>query len=121
MKIVYNHIIPIGCKCMCVYPFIFTRSKRLSDTDIRHETIHGEQQLELLILPFFLLYIAFYIINVILCVFDKKRGYSEKHRNNGVFKRAYLSIAFEQEAYENEKDATYLDNRKCYAWVKYLF
>jgi len=35
-------------------------------------------------------------------------------------KQSYARLAFEQEAYRNETDENYLDNRKWFAWVKYL-
>jgi len=33
---------------------------------------------------------------------------------------AYRNISFEREAYSNEKDLSYLDNRKIFAWTKYI-
>ena len=33
---------------------------------------------------------------------------------------AYMSISFEREAYRHESDFDYLEQRKHYAWVKYL-
>ena len=33
---------------------------------------------------------------------------------------SYRGNAMEQEAYTNEKDPDYLNNRKHYAWIKYI-
>jgi hypothetical protein len=35
--------------------------------------------------------------------------------------KAYRSISFEQEAYQNEKDFKYRDSRKRFNWLKYIF
>ena len=53
---IHNNFIPFrGYKAMTFLCFIFIRNGfELSDDDIRHETIHWEQQSEMLILPFFL-------------------------------------------------------------------
>ena len=100
---------------MSIFPFIvmrkefkdpFTAKDKLKrEKLIRHETIHFKQQLELLIIPFYILYISEFIIRFII------------HRN---FKKAYKKISFEQEANNNEEDFSYLEKRKPYSWVKYL-
>ena len=106
MKVVINNIIPFkGYIAMTVYPFIFARDK-LSDMIFNHESIHGEQQKETLILLFFLLYILEYIIKLIITFNHNK---------------AYKSISFEQEAYAFEKDINYISKRKRYCWIKYIF
>jgi hypothetical protein len=35
--------------------------------------------------------------------------------------KAYRSISFEQEAYKNQHNLNYLDSRKSFAWMKYIF
>lgn len=35
-------------------------------------------------------------------------------------KNAYRNISFEKEAYFNEHNTKYLENRKHYAWIKHL-
>lgn len=37
------------------------------------------------------------------------------------WKRAYYSISFEQEAYENERNLEYLNQRKHGVWLKKVF
>ena len=89
-----------------LFPFIILR-ERYRDTErgkevINHEMIHIEQQKELLVLPFYVLYILFFILGI----------FSFNPRG------PYRSIPFEKEAYANEKDFTYLEKRKRYAWIK---
>ena len=110
MKIIFNKIIPFkGFKCMALWPFIFVRSEkkeRFLSHDERHERIHGRQQVEMLFLPFYLWYGIEYLVRALL------------YRN---FKDAYYNISFEQEAYLKEYDKKYLDTRRHFAWLKYLF
>jgi zinc transporter ZupT len=75
------------------------KSKRL----INHEKIHWEQQMELYILPFYVLYLVEWIVRIFIKL-----------------SKAYKSISFEQEANEYEKDSKYLDKRKKYNWFKFL-
>lgn len=96
MKVIYNKIIPFkGYKAITIWPFIFAR-KKLSEIDINHEKIHLAQQLELLIIPFYIIYLIEWI-----------------------FKR-YRNISFEKEAYANQEDMNYLEwRRKPYSmWRK---
>src|SRR5688572_19334350 len=74
-------------------------------TLILHEMIHFYQQVELLFIAHWLLYVTFY-------VFARIRGKSHDH--------AYRANPFEKEAYDKECDLHYLKNRKIFAWLKYL-
>ena len=104
-NVIYNNIIPFkGYKAMSLFGLIFARTE-LSDEDINHENIHARQCLELLGLPFYVLYSIEWIIRLLI------------YRNT---KKAYHSISFEREAYDNENDNFYLSNRKLYAWIKYF-
>lgn len=87
-----------------VFPFIFIQ-KNLRDTTevntiINHETIHIQQQLETLIIPFYIHYILNFLFNIL----TKK---SEPYRN----------LQAEKEAYKNEKNLDYLKTRKRYSWL----
>lgn len=107
MIIIRNNIIPFqGYKAITIWPFIFVRRSAWysNDTD-RHERIHGRQQLEMLLLLFYLWYGVEYIIRLAIM------------RDT---KQAYRSISFEQEAYANERDEQYLKHRRPYAWLMYL-
>lgn len=74
-----------------------------SFTLINHEKIHWNQQLEMLIIPFYIWYFIEWLIKLIF------------------FKNAYNNISFEREAYLNDKNYNYLKTRKHYAWIKFIF
>lgn len=92
---------------MALFPFILVSQKSfIKDEDIiRHETIHLKQQLELLVLPFYLLYFLNYLIN--LC----------RYKNHY---KAYFEIIFEREAYAKDKDILYLLHRPFWAFMAYF-
>jgi hypothetical protein len=92
---------------MAVYPFIFLKdiTHKKNAVLVNHERIHFRQQLELLIIPFYLLYFTFYFVNRI----KKQNHYT-----------AYMNIAFEKEAYVNELNPDYLKTRKLFSWLKYF-
>lgn len=107
IRIVSKRIVPKGFVGLSFGPFIFVRDKeRLTDYRlINHETIHFYQQLELLFVAHWVLYVLFYL---------KGRAVGLSH------KEAYRANPFEQEAKNNENDFTYLFRRKLYAWVKHV-
>lgn len=131
MIIVRNDTIPFrGFIAITLWPFIFVRRQawaKFTDDVIRHERIHGRQQVELLAvgavlaavlalcgagwwsllaLPLFLwLYGLEYLVR--LC----------QYRNGHA---AYRAISFEREAYNNELDDDYLKKRKPFAWIRYI-
>jgi hypothetical protein len=90
---------------MALFPFILFKRKDFSTspTLINHERIHLHQQLELLILPFFVWYIFEYIFFRII---------GKKHQE------AYRSISFEKEAYQNENDLNFLKIRKRWGHIR---
>ncbi|MGM9476434.1 hypothetical protein ACS5PU_08385 [Pedobacter sp. GSP4] len=90
---------------MAIFPFVLLKSAGLKNDQelINHEKIHLRQQLELLVVPFYLLYVLNYLINL------------ARYRNHHT---AYRNILFEKEAYDNEEDLKYLKNRSWYAWLK---
>ena len=90
---------------MAVYPFMFFKRAELMDDNVivNHEKIHFKQQLELLILPFYIFYLINYLINRV------------KYTNHD---QAYREICFEREAYRHDRDLQYLQKRKVYSWIK---
>ena len=70
---------------------------------INHEKIHWKQQLEMLIIFFYLWYVIEWLIKLI------KYG-----------KAAYNNISFERESYANEENFKYLETRKHFAWLKHI-
>lgn len=97
----------VGCDGIVLFPFIIFSDKRFSDNKqvMNHERIHVRQVLELLIIPFYLLYIMEFLI----------RRFSSKSKYE-----AYRKISFEQEAYSNDHDQDYLKKRTPYQFAKYL-
>lgn len=71
-----------------------------------HEKIHVRQALEMLYIPFWILYIGHYLWNRIVRKMDHDW--------------AYKLIAFEREAYNHQKNRHYLQDRKWYASLKYF-
>ena len=89
---------------MALWPFIFVRQDaRVDAKTINHELIHGRQQVEMLVVPFYLWYVVEWAIRLVF-----------GHGN------AYHNIGFEREAFGNEGDLEYLKNRRAYAWWKYM-
>jgi hypothetical protein len=74
-------------------------------TIINHELIHFWQQVELLFVFHWLLYITFYVAG----------------RLNGKnHDEAYMNIPFEKEAYSFEKDYQYISHRNPFAWLQFI-
>lgn len=94
-----------------LWPFIIVRhgirktGRRMFAQLINHERIHLRQQIECLLVFFYILYIVFYIANRI-------KGMNHID--------AYHKIPFEQESYVYETDIMYLKNRKLFAWKKFV-
>jgi hypothetical protein len=105
--LVFKYLIPKGFRGLTFYPFVFLADKddRLNEVFINHEKIHFRQQLELLIVPFYLWYFIEYLIRLL------------QFRNR---KKAYYSISFEKEAYANEKDLEYLKSRSFWRFLRYF-
>lgn len=89
-----------------LFPFVLVAPQvPLKARLVRHEKIHLEQQKELLVLPFYLLYLLDYLFRLLKC------------RNHYL---AYRHISFEREAYENDHKQHYLSKRKPWSWLNYL-
>jgi hypothetical protein len=88
--------------------FIFIWISRLEKDEerlVRHEKIHFRQQIELLFVFHWLLYIYFYIV---------ARLYGHHHYI------AYRYNPFELEAYRHDPDQRYLITRKPYSWIRFI-
>ena len=90
-----------------IWPFVIMRHKVLKDNLVfmNHEKIHLRQQIELLVLPFYLWYLLEFIIRLF------------QYKN---WDLAYRNISFEREAYTNEKDLNYLKKRPFWSFRNYL-
>jgi len=127
IRIVKNNIIPFdGYLAITVIPWIFCR-KELKEVDLNHEMIHVRQQVEMLFIGFalamalflfigwwsflfipifFWLYFIEWVVRLII--------YMDKDE-------AYYNISFEQEAYDHQDEKYYIDVRKHFAWLRYIF
>ena len=105
--IVAKYLIPKGYRGMAVFPFVVVKYDfdKANETFVNHEKIHLRQQLEMLILPFFIWYFSEYLIRLI------------QYKNQDL---AYRNISFEREAYSNEADRNYLKNRSFFQFLKYI-
>ena len=104
MKIIYNNIIPFpGYKAINLFGVLFVREgAKISEQDLNHESIHTAQMKEMFYIFFYIWYIVEWVIRLF------KKG------------NAYRNISFEQEAYSNEDNLEYLNDRKHYVWFKYI-
>ena len=105
--IVSKYLIPKGFRGLTLFPFVILRDflDKENKVLLNHEKIHIRQQLELLILPFFLLYFLEYLIRLL----------QFKDRN-----KAYRNISFERESYQNESNLDYLKTRSFWNFRKYI-
>ncbi len=94
----------ISINAITLWPFIIFKGE-VNDEVVRHERIHIMQQRELLVIFFYLLYVVFWIFNLV------------KYRNSYL---AYANLPFEREAYANDHDEFYILNRKTFAWLNYI-
>lgn len=105
--IVSKYLIPKGFRGLTVFPFVVVRDRNAQDYLVlmNHERIHLRQQLELLVLPFFVIYGLDYLVKLI------------RYRDKDV---AYRNVVFEREAYQNENDLDYLKSRSFWRFLKYV-
>ena len=98
-----SYFAPIDIGAITLGPVVISRDE-MSEQTKRHETIHYQQYLELFFIGFIVLYVGFWLWNMI----------------GGANRRdAYYKIPFELEAYSNDQNENYLQERKRYAWTYY--
>ncbi|WP_234735247.1 hypothetical protein [Tellurirhabdus bombi] len=90
---------------MALFPLVLVRMPEPSVILIHHERIHLRQQLELGIVLFYLWYLLEYLIRY----WQYRDHYT-----------AYRNICFEREAFDNERNLTYWQDRKWYGFWNYL-
>lgn len=113
VRVIYESRIPkllsifINISGITLFPFIIYRNKEEEVPEItqRHEMIHIAQQRETWVIGFYLLYVFYWLKNVV------------KYKNTQV---AYYNIPFEIEAYKNMQYRDYLSSREKHAWVRYI-
>lgn len=107
MVLFFKYLVPKGYVALTLFPFVFVRDKSLINNKrlMNHEYIHLKQQLELLIILFYFWYVLEFLIRLV--------HYKSWHL-------AYVNISFEREAYLNDVNLKYLENRKPYQFLKYI-
>ena len=105
--IVTKYLIPKGYRGLTIFPFVFVKQRldKANAVFVNHERIHLRQQLEMLIIPFFI----WYFLEFCLRWIQYKK-----------FDLGYRNISFEREAYAREKDLDYLKQRSFWDFLKYL-
>lgn len=109
MKIYYSkRFPPKGFAAINLFGIIIGRKEYgdLSKYELNHEKIHSRQIVELLWVFFYLLYFIEWLVRLI------------QYRNRLT---AYYNISFEREAYSNDKNLNYLEDRRWYAFVNYVY
>ena len=105
INIIHGYPKNFGFISITLFPFIFVIDIHNVDNKlINHEKIHLAQYKELFVFGFLILYFFYWLKNLIF------------YRNLNL---AYKLNPFEQEAYSNEKDLSYLNNRKKFSWKKF--
>ncbi len=94
-------------KGITLWPFVIVKHQNLKKDRffLNHEKIHLRQQLEMLVIFFYIWYAAEYFI---------------RYSKSGNSLKAYRNISLEREAYRRENDLTYLKNRSFWAFLKFL-
>ena len=105
--IVAKYLIPKGYRGFTAFPFVFVKypKDKINVVLLNHEKIHLRQQIELLILPFFIWYLTEYLVRLV------------QYKNANL---AYKNISFEREAYANESKVEYLRDRPLLQFRNYL-
>jgi len=105
--IVAKYLIPKGYRGLTIFPFVIIKHSFDSENKVlvNHEKIHIRQQLEMLVLPFFLWYFVEYAVRLL------------QYKNANL---AYRNISFEREAYANEQHFDYLKKRTFFSFIKYM-
>lgn len=107
MKIIYNKYFPPGkFVAINIFGIIFARKeyRYLSAREINHESIHTRQIAEMLGPIYYIVYFIEWIVRLF------------QYRN---FIKAYQNISFEREAYQNDKNLKYLNQRKLFSFINY--
>jgi hypothetical protein len=96
--------LPFNYSAVTLFPFVLYNGV-LPEWLKNHERIHLRQQLELLILPFYIWYLIEFGVRLL------------QMRNRRL---AYRAISFEREAYENHDNEEYLKSRKRWQFLQYM-
>ncbi|BAO55662.1 hypothetical protein [Nonlabens marinus] len=105
MVVTFRLLKSLNVEAIALFPVIIFQGKALRNQNalLNHERIHLKQQLELLVIPFYIWYIIEYL-------------FLRRNRNH---KDAYRNIVFEKEAYSKENDLHFLETRSFWNFLNY--
>lgn len=130
--IIYNSLIPLkGYTAVTLWPLVFARkgAKPLKSHVENHEKIHLRQQLEVLLLSAAVIAAVIWLSGLswwwmLLSQAVYYAGYGLDYAVRRILYcshiEAYRNIACEQEAYQNQYYCAYLQQRRPFAWIKYI-
>ncbi len=108
MILVFKHVFYKNYVGLSLWPFIILKNDTLKSDPvlINHERIHLKQQLEMLVLPFYAVYLLEWLLR------------SLYHRDLYL---GYRNVSFEREAYCNEQNLGYPRQRRAFGFITYLW
>lgn len=119
MRLIHTAKYPFkGFNAITHWPIGVFYKKELTRRSINHEGIHWRQQRELLVLPFYLIYVGEYLVNIRKFKKKLKKQFPDKpiKRLRKIWKhKSYRNISFEKEAFSNQANYNYLEKRKIFA------
>lgn len=120
-----------SCHTIAIGPFVLSkRSKEKCSQESRnHETIHAIQWIEITIVVGLILLLfdfifnfhpAWYLLSGVIYYVVYGLEWVIKLFIHFDTKKAYRALCFEREAYYNEDDDNYIENRELFAWKNLL-
>ncbi len=106
-QIVVTKLVPKDRRAITIRPYIFIRDANDTDAELfSHELTHYKQEKEVHFFGFAIIYGLNYLVQLAI----KRDSYD-----------AYESVCFEREATYYEKDLNYLNKRKKFGWIRFIF
>lgn len=101
-----KHFPPKGFYAITLFPFVFYNGDAVTERDLQHETVHLWQQAFLLVIPFYILYLLFWLLGLV------------RYRDA---QKAYREIPFERSAYRLEAEKNKRPAMQAFDWVRCIF
>lgn len=131
MKIIRVKKLPFGVNAIYLFGILLVcKSVVITDDLINHERIHAKQYSEITFtsLALSIFFIAFASANVftsiLISILIYYILYCAEYAVRYLFlkdrDKAYRSISFEREAYQNDQDFDYIDERFPFSWLTYI-
>lgn len=105
--VVFKYLTRFGIQGITLFPIVFVGAKKYKNDVVlmNHERIHLAQQKELLVVLFYIWYVAELLYN---------------RFKYGSWYAAYRNIGFEREAYGNENNLDYLKKRSLFGFKNFI-